>query len=191
MIREFSLMARKKRRRPKVRDQSHIIADLSVNFLERKVLQRGHQLVRMPAPEYGIDAWMYHFSPEGYPENGHVFFQLKATNSIRIVENGRFVTAKVESPHLRDWWYRKHHPVVLVLYDAANDRAYWIDVEAYCDELNKTEPRRLTLDQQTVTVRVPVKNKLTLRAVDHFRRLSLSRMEPNDCHQQDVAGLGR
>ena len=68
------------------------------------------------------------------------------------------------------------HPVILVLYDAARDRAFWLDVQAYCDEVNKTEPHRLTLDQETVTTRIPVKNKLTLRAVDYFRSLSLSRM---------------
>ncbi len=171
-------MPRKKanRGRPKLRTESQVIAELSVNFLERKVLRRKHQFVRMPAPEYGIDGWMFHFSTEGYPEDGHVFFQLKATNKLRFVNEKRCVTAKIESAHLRDWWYRKHHPVILVLYDAARDREFWLDVQAYCDELNKTESHRLTIDQETVTVRIPVKSKLTLWAVDYFRRLSLSRM---------------
>ena len=162
--------------RPKLRTESHVIAELSVNFLERRVLKRRHQYVRMPAPEYGIDGWMWHFSAEGYPEDGHVYFQLKATSKLRLVDKERYATARIESTHLRDWWYRKHHPVILVLYDAVGDRAFWLDVQAYCDEVNRTESHRLTLDQETVTVRIPVKNKLTLRAVDYFRRLSLSRM---------------
>ncbi len=171
-------MARKKGNRghPKLRTESHVIAELSVNFLERRVLKRRHKYVRMPAPEYGIDGWMFHFSTEGYPEDGHVYFQLKATNKLRFVDKKRCVTAKVESAHLQDWWYRKHRPVILVLYDAARDRAFWLDVQAYCDEVNKTQSHRLTLDQETVTVRIPVKNKLTLRAVDYLRGLSLSRM---------------
>ena len=172
-------MARKKGRfgRPKMRTESHVIAELSVNFLERRVLKRSHQYVRMPAPEYGIDGWMCHFSAEGFPEDGHVFFQLKATSKLRFVGNEQqYVTAKIESTHLRDWWERKHHPVILVLYDAVGDRAFWLDVQAYCDEVNRTEPRRLTIDQETVTIRIPFKNKLTLRAVDYFRSLSLSRM---------------
>jgi len=171
-------MVRKKGRygRPKLRTESHVIAELSVNFLERRVLKRRHQYVRMPAPEYGIDGWMWHFSAEGYPEDGHVYFQLKATSKLRFVDEKRCVTAKIESTHLRDWWHRKHHPVILVLYDAVGDRAFWLDVQAYCDEVNITKPHRLTLDQETVTIRIPVKNKLTLRAVDYFRSLSLSRM---------------
>ncbi|MFW6170629.1 MAG: DUF4365 domain-containing protein [Planctomycetota bacterium] len=115
-------------------------------------------------------------SAEGYPEDGHVYFQLKATSKLRLVDGKRYVTAKIESIHLRDWWLRKHHPIILVVYDAVGDRAFWLDVQAYCDEVNRTEPRRLTLDQETVTIRIPVKNKLTLRAVDYFRNLSLSRM---------------
>ncbi len=65
-------MAGKKGRggRAKLRTESHVIAELSVNFLERRVLRRRHQYVRMPAPEYGIDGWMWHFSAEGYPEDG-------------------------------------------------------------------------------------------------------------------------
>ena len=40
-------MARKKGRyaRPKLRTESHVIAELSVNFLERRVLKRRHQYV--------------------------------------------------------------------------------------------------------------------------------------------------
>lgn len=76
-------MARKngRRGRPKLRTESHVIAELSANFLERRVLKRRHQYVRMPAPEYGNDGWMWHFSDEGFPEDGHVYFQLKAKQS--------------------------------------------------------------------------------------------------------------
>ena len=41
----------------KVRTREHVTADLSYNFLEWKVLQRGHWL-DAPRNDYGIDATM-------------------------------------------------------------------------------------------------------------------------------------
>ena len=43
----------------KRRTREHIIEEMSANFLERKVLQRGHMLVRAPQREYGWDATMF------------------------------------------------------------------------------------------------------------------------------------
>ncbi len=42
--------------RRKRRPREHVIAEMGVNFLERQVLRRGHQLRRVPEPEYGTDA---------------------------------------------------------------------------------------------------------------------------------------
>ena len=47
----------------KQQPREHVIAEMGVNFLERQVLRRGHQLRRVPEPEYGTDALMLHFSP--------------------------------------------------------------------------------------------------------------------------------
>ena len=44
------------RGRRKCRPREHVIADMGFNFLERQVLRRGHQLVKVPQPEYGTDA---------------------------------------------------------------------------------------------------------------------------------------
>ncbi len=65
----------------KLRTREHVIADLSYNFLERKVLQRGHWL-DAPRNDYGIDATMFHHNVRGKVENGEVRFQLKARGSI-------------------------------------------------------------------------------------------------------------
>jgi len=37
----------------KRRIREHVIEEMSANFLERKVLQRGHMLVRAPQRKYG------------------------------------------------------------------------------------------------------------------------------------------
>ncbi|HEX7379431.1 MAG TPA: DUF4365 domain-containing protein [Pirellulales bacterium] len=65
-----------------------MIAEMGVNFLERQVLRRGHQLRRVPEPEYGTDAVMLHFTPDSREiENGWIEFQVKATDQPRFVDN--------------------------------------------------------------------------------------------------------
>lgn len=157
----------------KRRVREHVIAEMSVNFLERQILRRSHQLVRIPQPEYGLDAMMTHFADSGEIENGVVFFQAKATDELTVVNRGRSIAVVVDAAHLHYWYWVSHHPVILVIYHAAKHCGYWLDVQRYLDEEN-LEPTGAT-----VTLRVPVQNKLTVRAVDHFRRLSLSRMKPH------------
>ena len=67
----------------KRRTREHVLEEMSLNYLERKVLERGHQLVPANRREYGWDATMFHFSPAtGEVENGEIRFQLKATDNL-------------------------------------------------------------------------------------------------------------
>lgn len=68
----------RRKRRPRTR----VIADMSVNFLERQVLRRGHRLIRIPEEsDDGTDAIMRTHNPDTTEvETGQVDFQLKATN---------------------------------------------------------------------------------------------------------------
>lgn len=158
-------------RRRKRRPREHVIAEMGVNLLERQVLRRGHQLRRVSEPEYGTDAVMLHFSPVSREvENGWVEFQVKATDQPSFVDGGKAVTCVVELAHLHFWYWEVAHPFILVLYDAQKHRAFWTDVQSYVDE-HKID------DRDAVTIRIPTKNKLDLRAVDRFRRMSLARQE--------------
>lgn len=155
----------KRKRRPR----EHVIAEMGVNFLERQVLRRGHQLRRVSEPEYGTDAVMLHFTPESREiENGWVEFQVKATDQPHFIDDGKSVACVVEMAHLHFWYWEVAHPFILVLYDAPKHRAFWIDVQAYVDQ-NVIE------DRDTVTIRIPTANKLDLGAIDRFRRMSLAR----------------
>ena len=48
----------------KRRTFEHVLEDLSENFLERKVLKRGHVL-RRPKRDYGVDVTMFHYADNG------------------------------------------------------------------------------------------------------------------------------
>jgi hypothetical protein len=151
----------------KQRTREHVIADLSYNFLERKVLQRGHWL-DAPRNDYGIDATMFHHDSRGAIENGEVRFQIKATDKLQLVRGGQSVTQRVDARDVRYWCFESF-PVVLVLYDAQKQRALWLHIQQYIEE----NPELMQSDAGTLTLRIPIGNKLNLRAVDRFRQLSL------------------
>ena len=138
--------------------------------MERKVLQRGHWL-DAPRNDYGIDAIMFHHNERGEAENGEVRFQIKATNSLRISRDGSQISQRIETRHLR-YWYFEPYPVFVVVYDAARNRAYWLDIQAYVDQ----HPKLMDSDKDTTTLRIPISNSLDLWAIDRFRKRSLERV---------------
>ncbi len=116
---------------------------------------------------------MMHFDPDTREiENGWVEFQVKATDELGLVDRGAAATCTVEIAHLRQWYFETAHPFILVLYDAKRHCGYWLDVQAYIDD-------RRSMDDdppsETITLRIPVRNKLTIKAIDYFRLLSLAR----------------
>lgn len=152
----------------KRRTRQHVIEEMGVNFLERQVLRRAHQLQRPSLREYGWDAAMFHFSPDEQIENGEVRFQVKATDNLNIA--GDTIRCRVETADLH-YWYWDEFPFVLVVYDAQRHRAFWLDVQSYVEQ----HPQALSPGRKTVTVKIPVANSVNLRAVDRWREWSLSR----------------
>lgn len=151
----------------KLRTREHVIADLSYNFLERKVIERGHWL-DAPMNDYGIDATMFHHNLKGEIENGEVRFQLKATEQVALSRDGGWISQRVEIKDLH-YWYYELYPVILVVYDAGRNRAVWLHLQQYVSE----HPAIMESDAETATVRIPAKNTLTAQAIDRFRKLSL------------------
>lgn len=149
----------------KRRTREHVIEEMGVNFLERQVLRRGHQLQRPSLREYGWDAVMFHFSDDGQIETGEVRFQVKATDHLDVHANG--IRCRLKAADIR-YWYWETCPFILVLYDAARDRGYWLDIQDYTEQ----HPQILTSQSKTVTTWVPEQNKVTLAAIDQWRRLS-------------------
>src|SRR5688572_21956431 len=97
--------------RRKLRPRQHVIAEMGVNFLQRLVLRRGHQLRRVSEPEYGTDALMLHFSPETREiENGWIEFQVKATDELKILEQGKSVACTVDLAHVHYWYWEVGTP---------------------------------------------------------------------------------
>jgi hypothetical protein len=151
--------------RKKRRTREHVIADLSANHVERHPLLAGYTAERR-VYDYGIDLTIATFDEEGNVEIGDILVQLKATDHLKLVARGQMVAFRVERADLRSWlptpW-----PVILVVYDAAADVAYWVYIQEYFQQRPRFNPNRRSAD---VTIRIPTTNVVNTAAVHHFAR---------------------
>jgi Domain of unknown function (DUF4365) len=151
----------------KLRTRGHVLADLSINHVERQILLRGFAVNRM-VTDYGIDLLMLTYSNEGEVESGQVLFQVKATDSLRTLGHEVTIACRVEVADLKAWqdeWL----PVILIVYDGQGDRAYWLYVQQYVNEKNVSD-EDFPAEQDRVTIRIPRKNRLDRKAVEKFRQ---------------------
>jgi hypothetical protein len=155
------------RRHPrKRRTRQHVIADLSVNHVERHLLACGFSAERVGS-DYGLDLIAFFFDRSGHPKPGRVMIQLKATDRISLRDKGESAACIVDVRDLHHW-RELTEPVVLVLYDAGLDRAYWIYVQAHFADDAGIAGRA----GGTVTVRIPVANQVGADAARAFEKFS-------------------
>src|SRR4051812_40175764 len=114
----------------KKRTRAHVIADLSVNHVERFILDAGHTVQRMEK-DYGYDLLLTTFDEQGYVEPYFVPMQLKAAESLLAIGSDYVFDLDYRDVNL---WIREREPVILILYDATRRRAYWVCVQRYFEE---------------------------------------------------------
>ncbi|MBA4066191.1 MAG: hypothetical protein C0501_21245 [Isosphaera sp.] len=147
----------------KQRTRQHVIADQSVNHVERYVIDAGHTAQRLGA-DYGYDLVMQTYDPDGYTEPGLIYFQLKASEALARSGNDFAFDLDVRDYNL---WKVEPFPVILVLFDAAARRAYWVHVQDYFAGGRFRRPKK---GAKTVRVRVPRGQVVGRRAVAAWRR---------------------
>jgi hypothetical protein len=143
-----------------------VIADMSVNHLERFVLRCGWTVQRM-THDYGIDLMMETFNVFGEPENGRVLFQLKATEKLKVRDKRRAVAVRLDWRDVQAW-RTELMPVILVLYDAQADEAYWLHVQPYFAGPRRRSRRRA---KGTTTVYLPRHQLVSEAAVRQYAEL--------------------
>ncbi len=117
-------------RRRKSRTREHVIADLSLHFVAGYVLRAGYT-IEAHYQDYGIDAHIETFDGDGEVENGLIFVQLKATDTIARYRMGDGdLSFPMETRDL-NYWAKEPYPAYLVLYDAPADAAYWLYIQKY------------------------------------------------------------
>lgn len=149
----------------KRRVRSHIIADLSANHVERHALLSGHAIDRVRS-DYGVDLILWTFNRGGEVESGQVFLQLKATDSLPVLADGRTIAFPLYRADL-ELWTTETMPYILVVYDAQSETAYWLYIQAYFTQHPEID---LTAIGETVTVHIPMTNVVNQPAIQAFQR---------------------
>src|SRR5207237_9577673 len=108
-------------------------------------------------------------------ESCRVLFQLKASDSLRRSADGMAILLRLEWRDLL-FWLNEAKPVILVVYDAMADRAFWLNVQEYFR--GREWPSRAG-STTTVTVHVPTANVLDEEAIRLFARLRDARVQPD------------
>ena len=132
----------------KRRTREHIIADLSFNHVEYFALKAGFTLEKFEA-DYGYDAELYTYNEHGEIENDVVYVQLKATDNI---EHYQLKSGEFSFPLERqdaELWLNQMMPVILILFDAQNEKAYWLYLQRYFGQhklsLNLIQTKRFSV----------------------------------------------
>jgi hypothetical protein len=141
-----------------------VIADLSANHVERFALLCGYTVERI-SHDYGIDLVVTTFTEQGWVESGQVFVQLKATDSLALLADGATIAVRLARADV-DRWVSEVMPVILVVYDARTEKAYWLSVQSYFER-----ERRLgnSTRGDSATVHLDTRDRLNEEA---FRRIA-------------------
>ena len=94
----------------KQRTRQHVIADQSVNHVERLVIDAGHAAQRL-TPDYGYDLVLFTYDEQGYLEPGSVYLQLKAGETLEAVGPDYVFDLDVRDYNL---WMLEEMPVLLI-----------------------------------------------------------------------------
>jgi hypothetical protein len=148
----------------KTRTRGHVLADLSINHVERQVLRCGYSTERVQH-DYGYDLTMATYSDTGEFEPGAVYIQVKATDQVRQLADGRTIPWSVSRRDLR-LWLAETYPVILVVYDGPRDRAFWLYIQAYFADRTP----QLFAGGGTVRVHIPMSQRLNPRAIRAIAR---------------------
>jgi hypothetical protein len=166
----------------KRRTREHIIADLSVNHVERHALLCGFVAERLMR-DYGIDLEVLTFNKQGEIEEGKVLLQLKASDHLRIPPDQATFAFRIERRDLV-LWLAQPMPVILVVYDERLDTAYWVYVQSH---FHRLKDFNLFAAGQTITLQMPVENVVTksvMRRFARFRNRVLEQMR-KVIHEED------
>jgi hypothetical protein len=148
----------------KKRTRQHVIADQSVDHVERLIIDAGHTAHRF-TPDYGYDLVLFTYDERGYLEPGSVYLQLKAGETLEAVGADYVFDVDIRDYNL---WMLEEMPVILILFEACGRRVYWLWVQNYFSE---GVPRRAKQGAKTVRVCVPQRQPVTFRAVATWRDL--------------------
>jgi Domain of unknown function (DUF4365) len=113
--------------------------------------------------DYGYDGLFHTFNEQGEYQNGIVFFQLKSTDHVQILEKKEAFVFDLTHRDL-ELWLSDTTIMLLILYDAQKELAYYIDLQAYSNEYGIKSKK----GQKFTRVYIPIKNVFTQQIAQSF-----------------------
>lgn len=107
------------------------------------------------------------YDNNGFIEPGFMRLQVKASESLHAVDSDYVFDVDIRDYNL---WMMEDIPVILVLFDATQKRAYWVDAQDYFLIDETRQPRK---GAKTVRIRVPIQQTISRAAIADFRELKL------------------
>ena len=144
----------------KQRTREHIIEDLSFNYVERQILYAGFTHNRITQNDYGYDTLVYTFNEFGEISSFIFHIQLKATDHILLSRNKKAIIFDLSKRDL-ELWLSGSIKLLLVLYDAQKEIAYYVDLQDYF----KKEGIAFDKIKKHVRIKIPITNVLTPEAI--------------------------
>ena len=152
--------------RGKTRTREHVLADLSINHVERQALLCGFSVERVQH-DYGYDLTMATYNHRGEFEPGGVYMQVKAGDRLHSLTGTRAISWPISRRDLK-LWLAETYPVILIVYDGLKDKAHWLHVQTY--DFAGHAPG-LFSGEGNVHVRVPLGNRLDSRGIRDIARI--------------------
>lgn len=160
----------------KRRTRQHIIADLSINYVERFVFLCGYSAERITY-DYGTDLSLSTYNAAGEIENGAIYVQVKATD-VPITDPTASTIPIVLNTKDLDFWLQEPMPFILILYQAQEDVAYWYYLQAKLSELDRSNlgktytiyvEKQNILNESAVLLFATYKNQVLHQIQESFR----------------------
>jgi hypothetical protein len=112
--------------------------------------------------DYGFDLILFTYNINSEIENGQIYLQLKATDSLRTLADKETIAFSIARLDLELWLFEPM-PCILIVYDAQLDIAYWLYLQAYFENWPGFD---LSKVGESVTVHLPKTNILDQEARD-------------------------
>ncbi len=114
----------------KLRTRQHIIEDLGFNHIERQILYAGYVVQRSNHNDYGYDGIIHTFNESGEIEKFSFIIQLKSSDNIKLSKDKTKIAFDLSIRDL-ELWLQHILPVILILYDATDEKSYFLDLQTY------------------------------------------------------------
>ncbi len=149
----------------KQRTRKHVIADQSINHVERYVFEAGFTVERVRY-DYGYDQVIFTYDGAGFIEPDWIPIQVKAMERPRENASGTHIRFDIT---IEDYnlWTSERLPVFLIVFDAIRKRAYWLYVQQY---FQRNPTRRPRLHAAFVRVTIPKTQRVNRKWVEFARR---------------------